>query len=279
MKSARFNARVSIAAFAGTIIVFSLYAFNTAHSVADDLWARLGMNKEEGFEGAKNSFIRGYLYYYGAKNIKTIAKGDRAAVAGELLTTVKKYISSDAFKKEYDKERLQSKPQQDATTMRTKEEVRRDEIAKMEKGLKEAEQAIKQTPSLAKDMKPVIDMYKQNIADYKDPNNETIELFYQGEKLKYEGNNTRYSEDLAKWRESYPEDLRQLIRKRLLKFLELSATVDFNAQLKEVYGKQKFVNPVYEGKPADWKEIFRAGKDVTEVTRKFAQQWVAELGK
>ena len=188
-------------------------------------------------------------------------------------------VNSDAFKKEYDQNRQQSKPQQNLTPMRTKEEVRRDEIAKMEKGLKQTEDIIKQTPTLAKDMKDVIAMYKQNIADYKDPDNATIELFYQGEKLRYDDNITRYNNDLAKWKESYPEDFHQLIKKRLQRFLELSATVDFNAALKEVYGKQKFVNPVYEGKPADWKEIFRAGKEVTDVSRKFAQQWLAELSK
>ncbi|OQP63992.1 hypothetical protein A3860_21465 [Niastella vici] len=279
MRSILSTARIGIAAFAGIVIVLSLYAFKTVHTVTDDLWARLGMNKTEGFEGAKNSFMRGYLYYYGAKNIKSIAKGDRVAVAGELLTTVKQYINSDAFKKEYDQERQQAKPHQDATPMRTKEEVRKDEIDKMEKGLKQTEEMIRKTPSLAKSMQGVIDMYKKNIVDYKDPNSKTIELFFQGEKLKYERSTDGYTKDLTKWKESYPADYRELIKTRLQKFLELSATVDFNAELKEVNGKQKFVNPDYEGKPADWKEIFRAGKDITEVSRKFAQQWLAGLGK
>jgi uncharacterized protein YdaT len=90
---------------------------------------------------------------------------------------------------------------------------------------------------------------------------------------------TTYNNDLAKWKETYPEDYRPIIKNRLQKFIELSGTVDFNAELKEVYSKQKFVNPAYEAKSSEWKQIFRSGKEVTEVTRKFAQQWLAELGK
>lgn len=279
MRSILSTARIGIAAFAGIVIVLSMYAFNTAHTLADGIWARLGMNKEQGIESAKNSFMGGYLNYYGARNIKSIVKGDRVAVAGELLATVKQYINSDAFKKEYDLNREQSKPRQDATPMRTKEEVRRDEIAKNEKWLKQSEDLVKKTPSLANNMQSVIDTYKKNITDYKDPNNKTIENYYQGEKANYERAVTRYKNDLVKWQETHPEDYRQIIKKRLQSFLDLSSTVDFNAELKEVNGKQKFVNPAYEGKPADWKEVFRAGKDVTEVSRKFAQQWLEELGK
>jgi hypothetical protein len=101
MKSTRSNLRMGIAAFAGSIIMFLLFAFKSAKTViADDLWQRLGMNKEKGLDNVKRSFLQGYLHYYGANNIKSIAMGDRAAVAGELLTTAKQYLNSEAFKKE-----------------------------------------------------------------------------------------------------------------------------------------------------------------------------------
>ncbi len=59
--------------------------------------------------------------------------------------------------------------------------------------------------------------------------------------------------------------------------LETTKDVDFNAKLTEQYGKKRFVNPAYEAKSAEWKMAFRAGKEVTEVTRSFAQQWLNEL--
>jgi hypothetical protein len=276
MKSTRSRLRIGVAAFAGILIMFLLFAFKSVNVVTDDLWARLGMKKEQGLDGVKRSFIQGYLCYYGAYNIKSIATGDRAAVASELLTTAKQYLNSEAFKKEYELHREKAKPQEPVTAMPTKEQVRKQEIAKMEELIKQTEELKKKSPEFAKDLQEAIDSYKTNIKDFKDPDNAMIELYYAGEKSTYESSIAAYKKDLAKWNQTYPEDFRQLIKNRLKKFLELSATVDFNAELKEVYHKQKFVNPAYEAKPAEWKQIFRAGKEVTEVTRKFAQQWLAE---
>ena len=67
------------------------------------------------------------------------------------------------------------------------------------------------------------------------------------------------------------------IKERLNHFLELAATVDFNAELKQVGKMRKFVNPQYEGKAYDWKQIFRAGKEVIEPARQVAEQWLKEL--
>jgi hypothetical protein len=63
----------------------------------------------------------------------------------------------------------------------------------------------------------------------------------------------------------------------LQKFIDLASTVDFSAELKLVNGKKKFVNPLYEAKAYDWKQVFRAGKDVIEPAMTFAQQWIKEL--
>lgn len=112
---------------------------------------------------------------------------------------------------------------------------------------------------------------------YEDPENQMIDLFYQGEKMNYDNAVKDYKEQQVKWTSNYPEDHRLMIKTRLQQFLKVAATVDFNAQLKEVYGKQKFVNAAYESKPTEWKQIFRAGKEVTEFTKKFAEQWLAEL--
>lgn len=271
--------RMAVAAFAGIMILLSLFAFTARKKMIDDLWLQLGMNKDQGMNGIKNSFLNGNLYYYGARNIKNIATGNRVEVAKGLLTTAKEYINSDAFKKEYERARESSKPQEPAaSTVRTKEQIRKDEIAKAEKGIKDTEETIKKTtPEIAQSLKEVIDMYKQNIADLKDPNNQMIDFYYQNEKFNAEKAIKDYKEQLTKWATTWPEDSRQIIKNRLQQFLKVAATVDFSAQLKEVYGKQKFVNPLYEGKPTEWKQIFRTGKDVTDFTKRFAEQWLAEL--
>lgn len=135
--------RMAVAAFAGILIILSLLAFTAHQKKIDDVWMQLGMNKDEGLKGIKNSFLNGYLYYYGARNIKHIATGNRVEVANGLLTAVKEYINSDAFKKEYASIRERSKPQEPVNKVRTKEQIRKDEIETARKGIKETEESIK----------------------------------------------------------------------------------------------------------------------------------------
>lgn len=71
----------------------------------------------------------------------------------------------------------------------------------------------------------------------------------------------------------YPSDPREMIRKRLQEFLDLSATVDFDATT--VSGR--FENPAYEAKSNQWKMCYRAGKPVVEAARAEAQAWLGEL--
>jgi hypothetical protein len=49
--------------------------------------------------------------------------------------------------------------------------------------------------------------------------------------------------------------------------LDYTKDIDYNAHLSEKYRKKRFVNPVYEGKRTEWKQGFRAGKEVTEQAR------------
>ena len=271
--------RICLALFvliSGSLVLFS---FKAGNHLAGDLWQQLGLSREQGTDNIKQSFLNGYLYYYGAKNAKNIAVNDRVAVAKDLLSYAKQYVNSNEFKKEYDLLRASAKPQElNEKAPRTKEEIRRDEIAKTEKSIKEAEENMKKyTPEMQKAIQPVLDMLRKNLKDYKDPDNQMIELFYQGEKLQQEERIRSYKEYLQQWENNYPEDYRVMIKNRLQKFIDLASTVDFNAELKDVNGKKKFVNPVYEAKAYDWKQIFRAGKDVTETATASAQQWIKEL--
>ena len=71
----------------------------------------------------------------------------------------------------------------------------------------------------------------------------------------------------------YPSDPSVLIKQRLNEFLEVSASVDFTAELRN----NMFVNPDYEKKSPQWKMCYRAGKDVVEAARVEAKAWLDEL--
>ena len=71
----------------------------------------------------------------------------------------------------------------------------------------------------------------------------------------------------------YSSDVNELIKQRLNEFLELSATVDFDAQL----NGRMFANPAYEAKSQQWKMCFRCGKEVITAAREEAKAWLKEL--
>ncbi|GAB4031836.1 hypothetical protein [Spirosoma jeollabukense] len=72
-------------------------------------------------------------------------------------------------------------------------------------------------------------------------------------------------------------DYRPLLKQRLQAFITLSESVDFEARLVPMGRKQEFANPVYQRKPAEWKFLYRLGKEPVAEARVFAKQWLAEL--
>lgn len=261
-----------------TSAVFLLSSFKS-HRAADDMWKAIGLSQQAGTEGIKNSFINGYLYYYGARNIKNIAVGDRVTVAKDLLEYTKQYISGADFKKKYEDIRKSAKPSEpQLKPLRTRKEIQRDEITKTEKSIKDTEKTIKEvTPDMAKGIQPLLDMLKKNLKDYQDPNNEFFANIEMSEKYQQEDQIKRYKEGTLRWEKDYPENINMFIAEKLKKMLEATKGIDYNAALAEKYGKKRFVNPSYEGKGTEWKQGYRAGKDVTETARAFAQKWLSEL--
>jgi len=268
--------KITALLFVVALISLFSYSFTTSQNIADDFWKQLGMSKDQGTDAVKQSFLNGYLYYYAAKNAKNIATNNRVAIAKDLLSYTKQYVSSPAFKKEYNQMRNGGKPEAPEEKVITKEEVRKEKIAETEKSIKKTEEIMKQ-PNMKSIMQPSLEIMKKNLQDYKEPNSKMIEMYYKSEVMQQEQANESYKMRLATWEKEYPADHREKIKERLQKFLDLSATVDFNAELKQVGNKKKFVNPVYEGKAYDWKQIYRAGKELIEPARQFAEQWVKEL--
>lgn len=273
------NLKIMLVVASAVFVVFFASSFTASRHMAGDFWQLLGITRSQGTDNIKQSFLNNYLYYYGARNARNLAVGDRVAVARDLLNYSKQYLNSDGFRKEYELNRKNSMPHEPQPVVRTKEELRAAKIAETEKSLKETqENAKKLGPDMAKAMQSTIDMLKKNIEDYKNPKSEIIDSYYQGEVDNAEREKKHYRDDLARWQKDYPADFRDLLKMRLQRFLDISATVDFNAALKQVGNKMKFVKAEYEAKPNDWKQIYRAGNDVISMARTFAEQWIRELG-
>ena len=271
--------RISAVALVLVIVSLFLFSFSVDRNMADDVWRQLGMDKTAGIKSIKESFYYNYLQYYGAKNFKKIATNNRQAVARDLLTYTKQYINSPEFKKAYDSYRTESKPHEpELKAPRTKEQVQKEEIARTEKMIKETEESIKKMPAdMQKAMKPVLDQGQKQLKDYQNPNYKLWQILVDSDVRENESKTTQYKKDMARWEKDYPADSKEIVKSRLQKFLDLTADVDYNAELKEKYNKKIFVNPDYERKPQEWKMAFRSGKEVTETAREFVQKWLSEL--
>ncbi len=271
--------RISTVALVLVILSLFLFSFSIERKMVDDVWRQLGMDKTAGITSIKESFYYNGLQYYGAKNFKKIATNNRQAVAKDLLSYTKQYINSAEFKKAYDNYRTESKPREpELKTPRTKEQVQKEEIARTEKMIKETEESIKKMPAdMQKAMKPVLDQGQKQLKEYQNPNHKLWAIMTENDVRENERKTTQYKKDITRWEKEYPADSKEIVKLRLQKFLDLTADVDYNAELKEKYNKKVFVNPDYERKSQEWKMAFRSGKEVTETARPFVQQWMNEL--
>jgi len=261
-----------------TIVANILLSFSVK-KYADEFWDQLGMSRQSCDESIRESFLQGYIYNYGAKSAKNIIAGNRAAVTRDLLTYTKQYISSDAFKKEYEKKRLAGKPwEPQKKVVRNREEIRKEMIDETKKAIAELEKNMPSfTPDVKKTMNEVLVTQKQQLKDYQDPNSQMIEIMAEGEKMAFENEWKNYQQNLKKWEDENPVNPAVFIKRRLQQYLDIVNTVDFTAVLKDAGGKKKFVNDSYERKSNDWKKVFRAGREVNDVAKSFAAAWIKEL--
>jgi hypothetical protein len=182
------------------------------------------------------------------------------------------------FVKEYAEMRKNSKPFEPVLKqLRTIEEIQKEEIAKTKKSIKDTEKNMKDMPQYAKTFESVLTTLKDNLKKFQDTKNSYFSSIAAGEKNGQDREAFNYKESMKRWESEYPENVNQFVATRLQRMLDETKDIDYNAELVEKWGKKRFVNSAYEAKKPEWKQGFRAGKDVTETARTFAQKWLAEL--
>ncbi len=263
----------------GFMIFFLSTAFRSEEK-ATDPWKEMGISRTEGEDFITESFLRGYLYVYGTNNLQSILTGNRTAIAKEVLTHCKKQVSTVSFSTAYRDYRRKTQPV--APNIKTKDQIRAELISNYEEQIMNNQQMVNYALVMKNmEMKKKADKAMARCRKVLDEINSgnsklmTEQMIYAD--MRYQSELEKYQTRICQWEKDYPADTRQLIKRRLEYFLELTRDIDFNASLKEVNGKRIFVNPAYEQKPAEWKMGYRAGKDVVQMARSFAGQWIKEL--
>lgn len=256
------------------------FSFVVAGRLAEGLWKQLGVSQQDGSDLIKSSFLDGWFHYNSGsvKNARALAAGDRGALTTDLLAYTKQYVSSPVFRSAYEKTRASYKPTEPKVSNKTKDQLRKEKVDEAQAGLAKTENSMKtMTADQQKIMKPIVDMYRQNVKDYQDPNSKMIDLFYETEVAQAKREHDDYVKYQKEWETKYPADCRAFIKLRLQHYLDLAKTVDFSATVTEKNGRKVFDKSVYQSKSNDWKMIYRAGKEVYDVAKPFAENWLKEL--
>lgn len=257
------------------VLVFACAA--GAAGLAADVFSLLHMdpaNAKEIVSGALASGLPGSVY--GVAAFKAASPATRVAIVNAGVAWMKSYVASPEFKQTYLQMRDKVKPQP-PTFKGTPDEEAKASAPKDPLKDPNTQKYLAQLPPAQR--KAVEDAYKQMepmIAQQQTP--EAQQQRVQMIKAQRANQTQSYQNDLAKWQKDYPVDPRALVIRRLHEFLDVSGTVDFNAQTKGPNHTGSFVNPAYESKPDQWKMCFRAGKDATLAARTDVQAWLKELG-
>ena len=256
-----------------------------------DIFTDLGASKSAVQEDILNSLSNGYLSF--PAGCQKVMPANRTSIAQAVGTFAKGYSKTEDFKKRYAEwwqNQEPTKPESpEAKVLREKTELDKN-TREGEKQQKEMVETMKKQIATTKDaaikkqyeesLKMMAEMQAQIKKQTENPEYqqqmkqvyESIAVQYAEEyKTKLEEYNTNF----ANWQANKNPNV--LIKKRLEKFLEISSTIDFAAQLKTENGRTEFVKEEYQQKDDTWKRCFRAGKPAIDASRTLAQAWITEL--
>lgn len=268
--------RICIITFILALVSLILFSF-TVDRINEEFFKQLGISKTEADKKIAGSILGGYINTYGAKNATHIIVGNRTAVTKDLLAYTKQYVKTTAFKKEYDALKESNKPKENK--LQTPEEMRKETIEMYKKSIAETEANLKKADASIKSIfENVLTESKKQLKEAEDPNNKTIANYTKNYPQLLKSYQQSYQQSLQEWETKYPANQLLFVKQRLLKFLEETKDIDFNAEINVKNGKKIFVNPVYEkNKGYYWKMAYRAGKEVVEPARAFVTEWLKEI--
>lgn len=254
------------------LVTVGFYSFRTINNKYADILKALGIPPAMAKDHISSSFMGSFFSTPSNSSYKNYPAGKRAEAVQHLGYFAKTYLTSIEFQKNYKEQVEMMKP----TKPKTVQERVAESLEDFKKMLKQNEKMMS-NPQLKAGAEKNIVGIKDLIATYEDKNHpkHTKQMGYI--QMAYDGDMKWYNDQVAKLEAKYPADIKQFLKMRLQEFLDISATVDYSAELKQDGKLKKFVNPAYERQSMNWKYCFRAGKETTEAARAFVQQWLKEL--
>ncbi len=240
--------------------------------------SQLGITDGRAREAVFDSFMAGSVSLAGKAEAFTSASPQaRAMMVHAAATLARAFVESDEFKRRYADHREANGPDP------LPEEQTADQVlAKQRAGFEQQVEALRKqfvddaiTPEQRTTLEEGFEAMRARFTEMeKGPQRTELEAMLKAQRAPQVA---AHAAAVSAFEAAYPADPRALVAMRLRALLDATADIDFSARLLEQDKKQRFANPAYEAKPAEWKMCFRAGKSATDAARAFARTWLADL--
>jgi hypothetical protein len=263
--------------FLSCLVTFGAWA---AVALAQDSMADFGLKVDALKQSIVEALVRGYIPASPDRHLfKSSPPSVQAALVRNTLNWFKTYTETEAFKADYAQQREADRPMAPkAASVDAKYAGYLDE---QRQGLEKMKQEVAQMPpDMQKQMQSVL---KQMEAEFeKNAKDEKMTALIKesyGQEIISE--QQAYQERLADWGKQYPADSKALVAARLRQFLEVSASIAFDAKLvPDPQGRiMRFADPHYEARSREWKLCFRAGREPVQAARAFVGEWLNQIEK
>lgn len=238
------------------------------------VWAQAGPPLGVSVSQAQNAFGQALengspSYYLYARAFNALPPAGRVAAVEAGFTWARSWGGSDAFQKAYATRREEVRPVAPTFKGTVDDELKAIE----EKEAADREQTLAALPPAQREQ--LAAAFQQVAAMQKDP--QFVAMRREGLTQDRARAQRTYQDDLRHWEEDFPANPQVLVARRLRQFLEVSADVDYSAELVTRDGLRRFANSAYERKPSEWKLCFRAGREATTAARNQAESWLRAL--
>ncbi len=238
-------------------------------------WAQaalpLGLSESAAREGFFESVDRGSPAFRSnvAKAFVALPAAGRAAAVDAGFAWAKRHTASEAFTSAYARTREERMPIPPEFERTVDDELKQQ----LEKETADRAQMLAALP--AEQRAQMETVFTQLAAQQQDP--QMVALRRQGIEADRAREQQNYQENLTHWETNMPADPLVLVGRRLRAFLDVSADVNYAAELVTVGSLRRFADPALESKPGEWKSCYRAGKEAVTAARTHAQEWLETL--
>jgi len=211
-----------------------------------------------------------------ARAFKLMSPEMRGTAAAAGIAWLRTYTSSEEFKQTYAKLRDRRRPATPAFDGTPEDELRK-QADEQKQQAEESKKAIANLPPEQRAQLEEALAQAQALAAQQDTP-EMRKARLEAIKTSRAERAKDYEQQLAIWKDEYPENPSVGIAKRLREFLQTCGDVDFAAKTTMKNGKMVFDREEYQSKSSQWKMCYRAGPEATGAALTAVRVWLKDLG-